>query len=103
MLKRQRKEHKSGVTLMGISSDGNCTAKSKNAANENDNWIFDEEIDLIQKTVEDFRKQRISMVQTLRQYVLCYETVLEWIGQQRAGGMRERSSSETRDGGNRSS
>lgn len=103
MLKRQRKEHKSGVTPMEISSDGDYMAKSKNAANESGDWIFDEEIDLIQKTVEDFRKQRISMVQTLRQYVLCYETVLEWISQQRGGGMRERSSSETRGGGNRSS
>ena len=100
MLKRQRKEHKSGVTPMQISSDGDYR---KHAANESDDWIFDEEIDLIQKTVEDFRKQRISMVQTLRQYVLCYETVLEWISQQRAGGMRERSGSETRSGGNRSS
>jgi tyrosine-protein phosphatase 2/3 len=103
MLKRQRKEHKSGVMPMEISSDVGYMAKSKNAANESDDWIFDEEIDLIQKTVEDFRKQRISMVQTLRQYVLCYETVLEWISQQRAGGMRERSGSETRGGGNRSS
>jgi protein-tyrosine phosphatase len=42
-------------------------------------WLRDESVDLIQKTVEDFREQRISMVQSLRQYVLCYETVLEWI------------------------
>ena len=34
--------------------------------------------DLVAKTVEDFRLQRLSMVQTLRQFVLCYETVLEW-------------------------
>ena len=34
--------------------------------------------DLIARTVEDFRHQRLSMVQTLRQYVLCYETVLAW-------------------------
>jgi tyrosine-protein phosphatase 2/3 len=103
MLKRQRKEHKSGVTPMEISSDGDYMAKSKGTANESNDWIFDEEIDLVQKTVEDFRKQRISMVQTLRQYVLCYETVLEWISQQQAGGMRERRGSETRGGGNRSS
>ncbi|RFU76802.1 tyrosine phosphatase [Trichoderma arundinaceum] len=42
-------------------------------------WLRDDSIDLIQKTVEDFREQRISMVQSLRQYVLCYETVLEWV------------------------
>lgn len=38
--------------------------------------------DLIEKTVEDFRRQRLSMVQSLRQYVLCYESVLEWLTEQ---------------------
>jgi protein-tyrosine phosphatase len=42
-------------------------------------WVQDEGVDLIQKTVNDFRGQRLSMVQSLRQYVLCYETVLEWL------------------------
>ncbi|KAK5997758.1 Tyrosine-protein phosphatase 1-like protein [Cladobotryum mycophilum] len=42
-------------------------------------WLNDDSVDLIQKTVEDFREQRISMVQSLRQFVLCYETVLEWV------------------------
>jgi protein-tyrosine phosphatase len=42
-------------------------------------WVEDETVDLIQKTVEDFRTQRLSMVQSLRQFVLCYEAVLEWI------------------------
>ncbi|KAL7943829.1 tyrosine phosphatase [Trichoderma barbatum] len=42
-------------------------------------WLRDDSIDLIQKTVEEFREQRISMVQSLRQYVLCYETVVEWV------------------------
>jgi hypothetical protein len=38
------------------------------------------------------------MVQSLRQYVLCYETVLEWIAQQHFGTGktgRDRSGSET--------
>ncbi|KAK4120396.1 phosphatases II [Parathielavia appendiculata] len=43
------------------------------------NWLDDDSIDLIAHTVEDFRGQRLSMVQSLRQFVLCYETVLEWI------------------------
>jgi tyrosine-protein phosphatase 2/3 len=103
MLKRQRKEHKSGVTPMESASDVDDMTKEKKTANESDDWIFDEDVDLVQKTVEDFRKQRISMVQTLRQYVLCYETVLEWISQQRAGGSSERTGSEIRSGGNRSS
>jgi protein-tyrosine phosphatase len=88
---------------MEISTGEDYIAKSKHPGNENNDWIYDEEIDLVQKTVEDFRKQRISMVQTLRQYVLCYETVLEWINQQRATEIRDKGGSETRGGGNRSS
>ncbi|KAK4183058.1 putative tyrosine-protein phosphatase [Podospora australis] len=42
-------------------------------------WMQDDSADLIALTVEDFREQRLSMVQSLRQFVLCYETVLEWI------------------------
>lgn len=49
-------------------------------------WLGDGSLDLIQKTVEDFRGQRLSMVQSLRQFVLCYETILEW-----ACRMQERS------------
>lgn len=48
--------------------------------------------DLIAHTVEDFRLQRLSMVQTLRQFVLCYETVLEWFDEglkEGLGGARE--------------
>ncbi|MCJ1308805.1 hypothetical protein MMC25_002460 [Agyrium rufum] len=42
-------------------------------------WETHDDTDLVAKTVADFRVQRISMVQTLRQFVLCYETVLEWL------------------------
>lgn len=42
-------------------------------------WVYGEDVDLVEKTVEDFRHQRISMVQSLRQYVLCYESVMEWL------------------------
>ncbi|KAI1347209.1 hypothetical protein F5Y01DRAFT_249045 [Xylaria sp. FL0043] len=42
-------------------------------------WVGETKLDLIQATVEDFRKQRLSMVQSLRQYVLCYESIIEWI------------------------
>lgn len=48
--------------------------------------VQDDSVDLIQKTVEDFREQRLSMVQTLRQYVLCYETVMEWVNRTKDGG-----------------
>ena len=42
-------------------------------------WTCNEELDLIAKTVADFRTQRPSMVQNLSQFVLCYESVLEWV------------------------
>ncbi|KAI0385273.1 hypothetical protein F5Y04DRAFT_276605 [Hypomontagnella monticulosa] len=42
-------------------------------------WLEDTSLDLIETTVEDFRQQRLSMVQSLRQFVLCYETVVEWV------------------------
>ncbi|KAK0710796.1 hypothetical protein B0H67DRAFT_493260 [Lasiosphaeris hirsuta] len=55
-------------------------------------WVDDDTIDMISSTVEDFRCQRLSMVQSLRQFVLCYETVLEWIWriQERSGGVDSR-------------
>ncbi|KAM3421700.1 hypothetical protein BST61_g2083 [Cercospora zeina] len=48
-----------------------------------DSWLRRDDVDLVERTVEDFRHQRLSMVQTLRQYVLCYESVMEWIVDQR--------------------
>ena len=42
-------------------------------------WTHDSSLDLISKTVEDFRTQRPSMVQNLGQFVLCYESILEWL------------------------
>ncbi|KAI1323477.1 hypothetical protein F5Y16DRAFT_383641 [Xylariaceae sp. FL0255] len=42
-------------------------------------WVGDITTDLIAATVEDFRKQRLSMVQSLRQFVLCYESIVEWV------------------------
>ncbi|KAK1088187.1 hypothetical protein LTR48_001833 [Friedmanniomyces endolithicus] len=45
-------------------------------------WVEAEDVDLVEKTVEDFRRQRLSMVQSLRQFVLCYESVMEWLSEQ---------------------
>ncbi|KAI0908387.1 hypothetical protein F4823DRAFT_493115 [Ustulina deusta] len=42
-------------------------------------WVGETGLDLIEATVEDFRNQRLSMVQSLRQYVLCYESITEWV------------------------
>jgi tyrosine-protein phosphatase 2/3 len=47
-----------------------------------DDWVRADDLDLIEETVQDFRLQRLSMVQSLRQFVLCYETVLEWLLEQ---------------------
>ncbi|KAL3460565.1 protein-tyrosine phosphatase-like protein [Aspergillus heterothallicus] len=41
-------------------------------------WLGGGHLDLVAKTVSDFRTQRPSVVQNLSQFVLCYESVLEW-------------------------
>ncbi|KAF2967992.1 hypothetical protein GQX73_g5572 [Xylaria multiplex] len=55
-------------------------------------WVGETGLDLIEATVEDFRKQRLSMVQSLRQFVLCYESVTEWVWrlQDKNGGANNR-------------
>jgi protein-tyrosine phosphatase len=70
MLKRQRLAHANRhEDMMDLDSE--------------DNWMTRDDIDLIAKAVDDFRHQRLSMVQNLRQFVLCYESILQWIvGQQ---------------------
>lgn len=52
------------------------------AAPDDSSWVQNDDVDLIAKTVEDFRMQRLSMVQSLRQFVLCYESLLEWLCEQ---------------------
>ncbi|KEF59206.1 uncharacterized protein A1O9_04050 [Exophiala aquamarina CBS 119918] len=48
-----------------------------------DDWVSRDDVDLVAKTVDDFRHQRLSMVQNLKQFVLCYESVLQWfVGQE---------------------
>ncbi|KAL1389657.1 tyrosine-protein phosphatase-like protein non-receptor [Phyllosticta capitalensis] len=52
---------------------------------DSEHWLMRDDVDLIEKTVETFRHQRLSMVQSLRQFVLCYESVLEWIVNEEQG------------------
>lgn len=73
MMKRQHKERRSGVVPMDTSTSGKDDLEGP--------WLFEEGFDLIEATVEDFRRQRLSMVQSLKQYALCYETVTEWVAQ----------------------
>jgi tyrosine-protein phosphatase 2/3 len=65
MLKHQRQVQHRGADDMDV--------------DEKDDWVNRDDIDLIAMAVEEMRKQRLSMVQNLRQFVLCYESVLEWI------------------------
>lgn len=65
MLKRQRLEQKQSHDAMDVDSD--------------DDWVKRDDIDLVAKTVDDFRHQRLSMVQNLRQFVLCYESIIQWL------------------------
>lgn len=58
------------------------SSRSAGQAKGTDDWLERDDIDLIEKTVEEFRLQRLSMVQSLRQFVLCYESVLEWLAEQ---------------------
>ncbi|KAI9700728.1 MAG: hypothetical protein M1836_002097 [Candelina mexicana] len=86
MLKRQRSARLTSVPENAMRLDshpGEPPTASSDTPNDDDNdWIHRDDQDLIAKTVEDFRDQRLSMVQSLRQYVLCYETVLEWFAAQ---------------------
>ncbi|PSN67537.1 hypothetical protein BS50DRAFT_393888 [Corynespora cassiicola Philippines] len=86
MLKRQRQARniRQGTPMeVDLSSPGRGQDKTLGKdEKENGQWIMKEEVDLIEKTVEDFRLQRLSMVQSLRQFVLCYESVLEWLVEQ---------------------
>lgn len=76
MLKRQR-QYRDGEDSQNLhaASEDEMDIDPK----DEDSWMGKDDEDLVTKAVSDFRLQRLSMVQTLRQFVLCYETVLEWI------------------------
>ncbi|KAF1826068.1 phosphotyrosine-specific Ptp2-like protein [Dissoconium aciculare CBS 342.82] len=66
------------------SEHGGFFDTSRSAASDDANvasgaWLHSDDADLIERTVEDFRLQRLSMVQNLRQFVLCYESIMEWV------------------------
>ncbi|KAF2000052.1 tyrosine-protein phosphatase-like protein non-receptor [Amniculicola lignicola CBS 123094] len=90
MLKRQRQTKQNRKVQQGKPLEVD-TAKApvgldspffKDDSSIDGNWTKTDTRDLIEKTVEDFRLQRLSMVQSLRQFVLCYESVLEWLVEQ---------------------
>ena len=55
---------------------------------DSESWIKRDDEDLVAKAVDDFRHQRLSMVQNLRQFVLCYESILQWIVAQQSDSIR---------------
>jgi tyrosine-protein phosphatase 2/3 len=69
MLKRQKLSHDHEEDRMDVDAG---------------NWVNRDDVDLVAKTVDEFRHQRLSMVQNLRQFVLCYESILQWIAAQDA-------------------
>lgn len=82
MLKRQRQVRATREsTPMDVDGGSSAHNEHKNVR-EQGSWITKDDVDLIEKTVEDFRLQRLSMVQSLRQFVLCYESVMEWLVEQ---------------------
>ncbi|CZT15788.1 related to tyrosine-protein phosphatase non-receptor type 12 [Ramularia collo-cygni] len=88
MLKQQRKARKSHLPYAmeidkspsRVEEDNFFATRSSVSDDSKDGaWMQRDDLDLVEKVVEDFRHQRISMVQSLRQYVLCYESVMEWL------------------------
>ena len=92
ILKNQRRQHartRQGSPMdidpeTSIDSSFDLTATSTERARKDVAWSDKRinEVDLVERVVEELRLQRLSTVQSLRQYVLCYETVLEWISGQ---------------------
>ena len=76
MLKKQRSERGEGEGEEGMDVDSY------------EEWTKRDDVDLVADTVEDFRLQRLSMVQNLRQFVLCYESVLQWVTAQKSARLR---------------
>jgi len=88
MMKRQRTNRKRVMAQLqpqikddGSDGDGDIKMKHLGLEDEGD-WITRDDDDLVFNAVSELRDQRISMVQCLQQYVLCYETVLEWLAKQ---------------------
>ena len=81
-LKRHRQRYKAekgGSTVNASGEDDEQNHMDVNTKDSECGWFSQGEIDLVAHTVENFRLQRLSMVQTLRQFVLCYESTLEWL------------------------
>lgn len=72
----------------------NVLNEPTNTSNSIDVWNMSQ--DLIFITINELRKQRISMVQNLTQYITCYESILQYFAMQKKGQMVKREVSGTR-------
>lgn len=89
MLKRQRAEQTGSEPIPPLQLEpGEVSTSGLEDRDAQASWLRKDDQDLIAKTVEQLRGQRISMVQSLRQFVLCYEAVLEWCVAQRLSASR---------------
>ncbi|KAF3939714.1 hypothetical protein ABW19_dt0207277 [Dactylella cylindrospora] len=83
MLRRQREYVRTSggkYSHYELDHEGDSPMRSGFEHDENDDlWMGDDRLDLVERAVENLRDQRLSMVQSLRQYVLCYETIMEWL------------------------
>jgi len=75
MLKRQKLSHDARDDRMDVDAG---------------DWVDRDDVDLVAKAVDEFRHQRLSMVQNLRQFVLCYESILQWIAAQESETRQKR-------------
>ncbi|KAJ9606751.1 phosphotyrosine-specific ptp2-like protein [Cladophialophora chaetospira] len=75
MLKRQKISHGDDNDRMDVDTGS---------------WVERDDVDLVAKTVDEFRHQRLSMVQNLRQFVLCYESILQWVAAQESEQRQKR-------------
>lgn len=84
MLKRQRAYQKRQIQEDGSDADTNSGSMDFKSLgiHDDEDWVNRDDDDLVYQAVSEFRDQRISMVQCLQQYVLCYEAVLEWLAKQ---------------------
>jgi tyrosine-protein phosphatase 2/3 len=75
MLKRQRLDQSRDANSMDVDVES---------------WVRRDDEDLVAKAVDDFRHQRLSMVQNLRQFVLCYESIMQWVVAHQPEGTQNR-------------
>lgn len=69
-----------------------CTVDSAIDIMQRNSSVMSKTQDLIADLVNELRTQRLSMVQCLRQFVICYESVLVWKVQQISQKMKENNS-----------